>query len=505
MQQAIPESSDLQEAHNLPDMNHRPKSPRRTQTAAPATMSNHTSRARSDNRRAFGLTQPKPHKFIYRDIDGIAREIWRPGDGDGVRDNEFPDGLSFKERYRFFQSDIGAIRRGVNSPPHFVALDDKAVWDIASSNQYSLKDRGQFWPLDFKANGGVRIARLHKGRAARVDKETKDRVQIKDGHEVRYIATVKVADKNNRRYVLSGEKGGYQELNFNTLAAGSNTAAGQTIRRDDGRMTERTKAAPVAGRHDGSMTERTTAAPVATREDGSKTDYASKREADKPLNPRHDRNKVGKYLHSTPSPTWPGGVRRLNKPTVESTRGARGNEEASFENTEWSPQAGGRTVYARMEEQPERINGRVVVSGARTSYAQTPYASGANPPFFNNSGTRTPYQSAPSGAKTPCPEIPLSASMPQYDAGGASAGSEQPMWQHVKRIEEELGQVRGVLRMRDEEISRLKSQTDTSNAGPQDGGRGQQIVDLVRATKAENSKLKQEIMALRQSLGKNFE
>ncbi|KAI5248265.1 hypothetical protein E4T43_01611 [Aureobasidium subglaciale] len=492
MQQAVPKSSDPQEAHNLPDMNHRPETPRRTQTAAPATMSDHTLRARSDSRRAFGRTQPKPHKFIYRDTDGIAREIWRPGDGDGVRDNEFPDELTFKERYRFFQSDIGTIRRGVNSPPHFVALDDKAVWDIASSNQYSLKDRGQFWPLDFKANGGVRIARLHKGRAARVDKETKDRIQIKDGHDVQYIATVKVVDKNNRRYVLSGEKGGYQELKFNTLAAGSNTgsntAAGQPIRRNDGSMTERTKAAPVA-----------------TREDGSKTDYASKRKADEPLNPRHDRNKVGKYLHSTPSPTWPGGVRRLNKPTVESTRGARGNEEASFENTEWSPQAGGKTVYARIEEQPERINGRVVATGARTSYAQTPYASGAKTPFFNNSGARTPYQSAPSGAKTPRPEISLSASMPQYDAGGASVGSEQPMWQHVKRIEEELGQVRGVLRMRDEEISRLKSQTDTSNAGPRDGGRGQQIVDLIRATKAENSKLKREIMALRQSLGEDFE
>ncbi|KAI5205846.1 hypothetical protein E4T39_02917 [Aureobasidium subglaciale] len=486
MQQAILGSSNLQEARNLPDMSRRPEKPYRKNTAAPATMSDHASRAKSATHQAIGLTQSNSHKFIYRDIAGIAREIWQPGDGNGVRDNEFPDELIFKERYHFFQSDIGSIRRGVNSPPHFVALDDKAVWDVASSNQYSLKDRGQFWPLDFKANGGVRIARLNKGRAARVDKETKDRTQIKDGHGVQYIATVKVGDKNNRRYVLSGEKGGYQEVKFNTSAAGSNIAADQTMRRNDGNMTERTKVTPVA-----------------TREDGTKTDYASKRKADEPLTRRHDRSKVGKYLRSTPSPSWPGGVRRLNKPTVENTRNAKGNEEASFESTEWSPEAGGKTVYARMEEEPKRINGRVVASGARTSYAQTPYASGAKTPFFNNSGAQIPYQSAPSGAKTPRPAVPLSAPVSQYGADGAAAGSEQPIWQHVKRMEEELGQLRGVLRMRDEEISRLKSQTNTSSSGIRDGGRRQQIVDIIRTTKAENLKLRGEIMALRQSLGQD--
>jgi hypothetical protein len=408
-----------------------PKTPART------SMSGHSSQVRPSTYQSVPQTPLRPGALVYQDDGGITREIWQPGDGDGVRDSEFPNKPLFKERYRFFQSDIGPIERGINSPPHFVALDDKAIWDIVSSKKYTAKDRAAFWPFDFLANGVLRANRRHKGRAA-IDTED----------DTGRVPWIKSGSKNNStNYQLSGENGGYEEVVFNSPKA----RPGPVNR----------TATSTGGRKDNNQTKTLTTSTISNLNNGSKTEYATKRKADQPLNPRHNRPKVGKYLHSTPSPEWPGGVRRLNKPPIANTRVDDGNDGNPPGGSEWSPstKVGGKTVYARYdygEEAPERINGRLVASGARTSYGQTPRADGAKTPFKDH-GARTPYQGSSLEAKTPGPQNPTGTSVLSYGAREALPSQPQP-WEVVKRMGEELEQAKGVLRMRDAEISNLKAQ-----------------------------------------------
>ncbi|CAD0097991.1 unnamed protein product [Aureobasidium mustum] len=448
--------------------------------ARPST-SGRSSQTRPSTYQSVPQTPFRPDAIAYRDGDGIRRDVWQPGDGNGVRDSEFPGKPLFKERYRFFQSDIGPIGRGTNSPPHFVALDDKAVWDIVVSKKYTAKERGTYWPLDFMANGTLRSSRRHKGRAAVVANENQGLVEGGNNQRVGAVPWVKAGSKPNViNYYLSGEEGGYKEVVFDFNTARPSTA-NQT-------MTSRS-------RNSGNKTEYATASATTNLNNGSKTEYATKRKADQPLNPRHDRPKVGKYLHSTPSPDWPGGVRRLNKPPVARTVGR--NEVDPLSGSEWSPttRVGGKTVYARYdydEEEPERINGRLVASGART-----PHAGGAKTPYQNHSmGARTPYQASSFEAKTPGPQVPLGASAPHHGVREPQP-SQQPLWQDVKRMGEELEQAKGILRMRGEEISTLKAQINVLDT---DRRRTHQAVGTMANKDDEIQRLKEEIRDLKQYL-----
>ncbi|KAG9844448.1 hypothetical protein KCU77_g9189, partial [Aureobasidium melanogenum] len=109
-------------------------------TPARTFVSGRSSQVRGSTYQSISQTPFRTDAITYHDGDSVSREIWQPGDGNGVRDSEFPGKQLFKERYRFFQSDIGPIGRGANSPPHFVALDDKAVWDIVTSKKYTAKE-----------------------------------------------------------------------------------------------------------------------------------------------------------------------------------------------------------------------------------------------------------------------------------------------------------------------------------------------------------------------------
>ncbi|CAD0113917.1 unnamed protein product [Aureobasidium uvarum] len=457
-----------------------PKTPGRTFT------SGHNSQLQANTYQAIPQTPARPGTLTYRDGTDIERGVWQPGDGDGVRDSEFPNNRLFKERYRFFQSDIGSIERGINSPPHFVALDDKAVWDIVIAKKYTAKERATFWSLDFMANGVLRGSRRHKGRPALVASEADGHVEGGKPQNIGSVPWIMAGSKPNmKNYYLSGEEGGYKEAVFDTSTA--RTGAVNCT-------------APLEGsRNSGNRTEYARAAATMNL-NGSKTEYAAKRKADQPLNPRHDRPKVGKYLHSTPSPEWPGGVRRLNKPPVARSVGRDGVDPPS--GSEWSPatRVGGKTVYARHdygEEEPQRINGRLVVSNARTPYARTPHADGAKTPFPNHSmGVRTPYHGSSFEAKTPRPQPPLSAPTPYYGVGEAQP-NQQPLWQDVKRMGEELEQAKGILRMRDEEISNLKAQIIVLDTNER---RAQQAGDATATEDGEIQRLKEEIMRLKRSL-----
>ncbi|KAK6006018.1 hypothetical protein QM012_006428 [Aureobasidium pullulans] len=450
-------------------------------TPARVSASGRNSQLKASTYRSISQAPLRPDTVSYRDGDSVRRDIWQPGDGNGVRDSEFPGKALFKERYRFFQSDIGSLERGTNSPPHFVALDDKAVWDIVISQKYTAKEKGTYWPLDFMANGTLRAQRRHKGRAAMVANESQGHVQGGDNQSVGSVPWIKAGSKPNViDYYLSGEDGGYKEVVF-----GSNTVRDGT--------TNQTVTAK-GSRHSGNKTDYATAGATKNFNSGSKTDYATKRKADQPLNPWHDRPKVGKYLHSTPSPDWPGGIRRLNKPPAARAVGRNGGDP--LDGSEWSPTArvGGKTVYARYDydEEPERINGRLVASAART-----PYAGGAKTPYQDHSiGARIPCRVSSFEAKTPGPQVPRGEPAP-YCSLSEAQPSQQPLWQDVKRMGEELEQVKGVLRMRDEEVSNLKAQINVLDA---DRHRVQQAISAMTNKDGEIQRLKEEIRDLKQYL-----
>jgi hypothetical protein len=160
-------------------------------------MSGHNAKSKVSTYLPVPQTPLKPGALVYLDDGGIQREYWQPGDGDGVADSEFPNKPLFKERYRFFQTDIGPIERGINSPPHYVALDDKAVWDIVSIKKYTVKERAAYWPFDFMANGVLRANRRHKGRAAEFAADY-------EGDEP--MPWITAGPKNNSiKYYLSGQ------------------------------------------------------------------------------------------------------------------------------------------------------------------------------------------------------------------------------------------------------------------------------------------------------------
>lgn len=346
--------------------------------------------------------------------------IWQPGDGNGVRDNEFPTKTLFKERYRFFQTDIGPIERGINSPPHFVVLDDKAVWDIMQSKKYTAEERATFWPFDFGCNGVVRANRRHKGRAALIGGDAKNG----EGGHVPWIAIG--AKKKSTKYYLAGEDGDYKEVVFSSSTVRPGRA---------NRMTTST-----GSRKDEPPTRIPTA--VAT---SNPNNSSTKRKANQPLNPRHSRPKICKYLHRTPSPGWPGGpTRPLNKTAVTNTRADHENYANRDGGSELSPSAriGGKTVYASYDygkEQPERKKGRLVAPNDRNSYSRTPYPNDAKTLM---TGTETPYQEYSYEANTPGVQGLTNQPMSSHGAREAFPSQQPQDWQTLNSLTEDLQQTR---------------------------------------------------------------
>lgn len=403
-------------------MKHRADPPK---TPARRSVSDRNAQVRASAYQAVPRTPLRAGARIYRDDGGADRVIWQPGDGDGVRDSEFPNKSLFKERYRFFQTEIGPIERGINSPPHFVVLDDKAIWDVMRSKKYTAEERATFWPFDFGCNGVVRANRRHKGRAALIGGDAKDG---DEGH-VPWIAIG--PKKNSTKYYLAGEDGGYEEVVFNSSTVRPSLANHMTT--------------STGGRKYGNPTKIPMAEATPTLNNGSKTEYTTKRKANQPLNPRHSRPKVGKYLHSTPSPGWPGGpTRPLNKTPMTSARADHENYANQHDGSELSPsvRVGGQTVYARYdygEEQPERKKGRLVTSNVRNSYARTPYADDAKTPMV---GSETPYQGYPYEARTPGRMSPVGGPMSSHGASEALPSQQKPDYQTVQSLLQELEQTR---------------------------------------------------------------
>ncbi|KAK4554726.1 hypothetical protein LTR86_008228 [Recurvomyces mirabilis] len=97
----------------------------------------------------------------------LKREVWRPGDPDGKETADGHDRKpAFEKRWRFYQSSTGTERvSATHMPPKFVLLDDKAAYEVMSSDIPKAR-MAKFWPIDFVPNGKIRGKRAHRGRAA---------------------------------------------------------------------------------------------------------------------------------------------------------------------------------------------------------------------------------------------------------------------------------------------------------------------------------------------------
>lgn len=416
-------------------------------TPARLTMSGRNAQIQASTSQSVSRTPLRPGARVYRDEGGADRTIWQPGDGNGVRDSEFPTKSLFKERYRFFQTEIGPIERGTNSPPHFVVLDDKAVWDIMRSKKYTAEERATFWPFDFGCNGVVRANRRHRGRAALIGGDAKDG----DRGHVPWIA---IGAKNKpMKYYLAGEDGGYKEVVFNS----------STVRPG---LTNRSTASTGSRKHE-SPTKIPTAEATSNLNNGSKTESTTKRKANQPLNPRHSRPKISRYLHRTPSPGWPGGpTRPLNKAPVTGAGADHETHANRHGGSELSPSArvGGKTVYAHYDygkERPERKKGRLVASNARNSYARTPYPDDAKTPM---TGTETPNPGYSYEARTPGLQNPMDESVSSYGASEALPSQQPPDWQAFNSLMEELQQNRAKFARVEEKFAQVDQELQWTRA-----------------------------------------
>ncbi|KAK3676015.1 hypothetical protein LTR78_004207 [Recurvomyces mirabilis] len=135
----------------------------------------------------------------------LRREVWRPGDPDGKETADGHDRKpAFEKRWRFYQSSTGTERvSATNMPPRFVLLDDKAAYEVMSSEIPKAR-MVKFWPIDFVPNGKIRGKRAHRGRAAVANASA-------EGDE-RYYAG-ELGSKDREPYPFRGAKD-YRPINY---------------------------------------------------------------------------------------------------------------------------------------------------------------------------------------------------------------------------------------------------------------------------------------------------
>ena len=119
----------------------------------------------------------KPRQFAS---DGQrARAIWRAGDGDGDGEPYHIERIKHTKHghptWMFYieNTTTPIVRGSEEEPPHYVYLDDRACFDIWSSNAYTGQERCEFWPFDFDKQGNVRSGRPNRGNPSYADEANK--------------------------------------------------------------------------------------------------------------------------------------------------------------------------------------------------------------------------------------------------------------------------------------------------------------------------------------------
>ncbi|KAI7284917.1 hypothetical protein KC345_g2015 [Hortaea werneckii] len=111
-----------------------------------------------------------PRQYYREPLTGIKREVWRPGDGDGVADTDYydkPGQRPLHQRWRFYQlkTGKGPISFKNNMPPKYVILDDRAAHEVLASD-IPRASIVRFWSHDFGGPGRIRARPPHRGRSA---------------------------------------------------------------------------------------------------------------------------------------------------------------------------------------------------------------------------------------------------------------------------------------------------------------------------------------------------
>ncbi|KAF2479195.1 hypothetical protein BDY17DRAFT_327976 [Neohortaea acidophila] len=157
-----------------------------------------------DEENAIVLDPANSERRYHRDLckNGVQREVWRPGDGDGAKAADYFDKPGpvppLEQRWRFYQSKTGngPIKQGANEPPKFVILDDRAVHDLIESD-LPRAHLSKWWPHDFANQGKIRVKRPHRGRGAIGDPDA-------EGDDKYYFEKHGTKDE---KYYFTGEPG----------------------------------------------------------------------------------------------------------------------------------------------------------------------------------------------------------------------------------------------------------------------------------------------------------
>ncbi|KAK5706048.1 hypothetical protein LTR97_001034 [Elasticomyces elasticus] len=108
-------------------------------------------------------------RYCHDPFTNIKREVWRPGDGDGLENADFHGRigppLPLEQRWRLYQSSNAEKVSKTNAPPAFVLLDDRAAREVVESD-IPARTKLRNWPWDFAKNGDIRSRRPHCGRPA---------------------------------------------------------------------------------------------------------------------------------------------------------------------------------------------------------------------------------------------------------------------------------------------------------------------------------------------------
>ncbi|OQO11120.1 hypothetical protein B0A48_05375 [Cryoendolithus antarcticus] len=156
-----------------------------------------------------GPLDPKTSERQYwRDpITSVQREVWRPGDPDGVLEMDYferpPPLPPVSERWRLYQSTPAKpYKHRISEPPKNVLLDDRALYEVLTSNIPKLVAARE-WSHDLSGPGKLRVRRVHRGRSALPDE----------------IGEIPCIDFGGRvgKYVFYGEKD-YDEVRYHELS-----------------------------------------------------------------------------------------------------------------------------------------------------------------------------------------------------------------------------------------------------------------------------------------------
>lgn len=146
----------------------------------------------------------------YRDCDGISREIWMPGDGDGQENSGLPRGEVTKQ-WRFFQSPLGID----SIPPKYVVLDDAALYQVLHSPKLIKADMAKSWECDFgKSKGMVMTNRPTRGRPAWLPRQRTETMPLDMSERTALVHSVGVGRRQGKTVSLIGEPAGYTAYLF---------------------------------------------------------------------------------------------------------------------------------------------------------------------------------------------------------------------------------------------------------------------------------------------------